>query len=164
MNIFVIENNVDGCAKSLCDKHLVKMILEYAQLLSTAHHILDPELDHSSIYRKTHINHPCTKWVIKSSSNYQWLFKLLVKCLLEYTRRYKKVHKTQSLLRYLKNTPRNIAIGGLTPFVQCMPDEYKGSDTVEAYRRYYNGAKVGIAKWKDGLVPNWFQKDFVEGI
>jgi len=55
---------------------MVKMILEYAQLLSTAHYV--PDSDNceirNKIYTSTHINHPCAKWERDSHSNYNWLY------------------------------------------------------------------------------------------
>ena len=41
MNIFYLDKEVVPCAQMHLDKHCVKMILEYAQLLSTAHRVLD---------------------------------------------------------------------------------------------------------------------------
>ena len=44
MNIFYLHENPEICAEYHCDKHVVKMILETAQMLSTAHRIIDGEL------------------------------------------------------------------------------------------------------------------------
>ena len=41
MNLFYLHDNPKDCANMHVDKHCVKMILEYAQLLSTAHRVLD---------------------------------------------------------------------------------------------------------------------------
>ena len=43
MNIFYLDTNPALCAEYHCDKHVVKMIIEYAQMLSTAHRVIDGE-------------------------------------------------------------------------------------------------------------------------
>ena len=43
MNVFYLDKNTWEWAKMHCDKHIVKMIIEYAQLMSTAHRMLDGE-------------------------------------------------------------------------------------------------------------------------
>ena len=70
MNIFYLDKNPDLSAQLHCDKHVVKMILEYAQMLSTAHRVLDNSQD---VYKIAHKNHPCTIWVRENKSNYKWL-------------------------------------------------------------------------------------------
>ena len=70
MNIFYIDKDPIKAAQMACDKHVVKMILETAQLLCTAHRVIDGVdlqmnslLEETTMYRATHINHPSTKWV-----------------------------------------------------------------------------------------------------
>ena len=46
----------------------------------------------------------------------------------------------------------------MTPFAQAMPDEYKNTDAVEAYRAYYLGEKTGFAEWKNDNVPSWYSE------
>ena len=124
MNIFWLSLNLVLCAQYHCDAHCVKMILEYAQMLCTAHHVLDgtkkeifnakgkqlnPKYIHENeiLYKATHINHPCSIWVRKSSENYLKLYNLFSLLCKEYTHRYKKIHKTeQKLLEFLKNIPK----------------------------------------------------------
>ena len=102
MNIFYLHNDPQVCAAYHCDKHVVKMILEYAQLLSTAHHELDgvPSIE---CYKKTHVNHPCTKWVRESLQNYRWLMRLITGLNDEYRKRYNKDvnHKSFDAVRDL---------------------------------------------------------------
>ncbi len=74
----------------------------------------------------------------------------------EYTFRYKKVHKCQSIIEYFKTLRLEISEGELTGFRFCMPEEYKSSDIVESYRKYYIGSKSEMAKWKDRGKPEWF--------
>jgi len=64
MNIFILDTNPKLAATYHCDRHM-KMITESAQMLSTAHHIcgIKPGVDISRIYKSTHVNHPCSKWI-----------------------------------------------------------------------------------------------------
>jgi hypothetical protein len=157
MNLFVLDKNPYIAAKYHTDKHVVKMIIETAQLLSTAHHILDKkDWVTKYLYKKTHVNHPCAKWVRESSANYQWAYNLLEALLLEYSVRYGKQHSTHRLITYLSWNPETIDFKkGLTPFVQAMPDEFKSDDGIIAYRNYYNGAKRHLFGWKNRETPDW---------
>lgn len=162
MNIFYLDRNPIRAAAYHCDKHCVKMILETAQLLSTAHRELDGNemADRLGLYKSTHKNHPSAVWVRQGWFNYQWTFHLFKQLLKQYTARYGKEHKTGRLLDALATSPVNIpsvTVGSPLP-PQCMPDEYKREDTVEAYRAYYRGAKAGFAKWSAGQAqtPHWW--------
>lgn len=177
MNIFVLNPSPDSAARDMCDKHVVKMIVETAQMLSTAHRVLDgvegvrisktgrkikhwthpdPEWD-MRLCLATMVNHPCTRWAMRSSENYEWLCDHGIGLLKQYTLRYDKVHSMQSLYSlYLFNTPKNIEIGAITPFAQAMPEQYRCGDAVTAYRNYYIGEKKRFAKWAKTPVPSWF--------
>lgn len=156
MNIFMLDTDPTKAAAYHCDKHVVKMILEYAQLLSTAHRELDGIDDDDQLYRKTHVNHPSGVWARQSGANYKWLYSLFVECCKEYTARYGKTHLTETKLRHrLANPPKNIPKGGLTPILQAMPDECKRDDPVAAYRGYYKTHKADIAVWKHNT-PDWW--------
>ena len=72
MNIFYLSNNTKKCAMMHNDKHVVKMILEYAQLLSTAHHELDGDVS-AVFYKPTHKNHPSAKWARDNINNYGYI-------------------------------------------------------------------------------------------
>lgn len=158
MNIFYLSECPEEAARSQCDKHVVKMILETAQLLSTAHRVLDGDAwaDEIGMYRRTHVNHPSAAWVRENRQNYRWTYRHLVYLCDEYTVRYGRVHKTAGILTAFLLAPRNIPRGEFTPPPQCMPDEYKHEDTVTAYRNYYRGGKADIAKWKLGPPEWWF--------
>jgi hypothetical protein len=183
MNIFHLDTDPQVCAKAHCDKHVVKMILEYAQLLSTAHRMLDgketvrisangrkmrhwqhPDAMHDrDLFMATHINHPCAVWARERVGNYLWLADLLTQLCREYTHRYGKRHSVESrCLALLQNPPMNINMDGKDwlephPFPQAMPEEYKvAGDSVLAYRQYYNGAKSRFAKWKNRETPLWY--------
>lgn len=156
MNIFYLHERPAHCAKMHCDKHVVKMILEYAQLLCTAHHCLSSSPP-TNLYKKTHENHPCGKWVRKSASNYRWLHSLWVELCREYEWRYGRQHKTfTSLARTINAVPDRLPDLGRTPLPLAMPDEYKCDNPVTAYRRYYIGAKAGLARWTCRPSPEWW--------
>lgn len=161
MNIFVLDKDPVKAAKYLCDKHVVKMIVETAQLLSTAHHVLDKSRAPKTIYKSTHANHPCAKWVRECVGNYNWAFEHFDALLQEYTKRYKKTHKSQTLRMALYWPPKNIdgvVSFRVTPFAQAMPVQYKQDNAVEAYRSYYKGEKKAFATWKFTRAPSWFYK------
>jgi hypothetical protein len=161
MNIFYLDHSPIKAAKFSCDKHCVKMILESAQLLCTAHRHLDPHIDHSGyFFKSSHVNHPCSIWVRQSLPHYNWLLKHLNGLCKEYTRRYGKIHKVEreNLLERLKIPPTNLKNLGFIAPPQAMKDECKDTtNTVQAYRNYYNMEKSKIAKWKLNNVPNWYQ-------
>jgi len=152
MNIFYLDVNVEACSVAMCDRHVCKMIIEYAQLLSTAHYILDGK---QVGYKPTHKNHPCAVWVRKSVYNYVYLYDLFQRLCAEYTKRYGKVHKTAELLQVLNSAPHNMPLGEFTEPPQCLPDDCKCGNTVEAYRKYYINYKSKFAKWKLGA-PHWW--------
>lgn len=161
MNIFVLDLNLLKCAQYTCDKHVVKMILEYTQMLSTAHRVLDGDDAPSNLYKATHINHPCNKWVRESSNNYFWLYHLLVYLIDEYTYRYSRRHKCANLLDELSYKPKNILTlpinAGISPQPLAMPDYCKiPGDVVGSYRNYYIHEKSSFATWKYRPIPVWY--------
>jgi hypothetical protein len=176
MNIFYLHNDPKTCAQMHNDKHCVKMILEYAQLLSTAHRILDgvptvsvgpsgrrstryhlPDDRNDHLYSATHTNHPSAVWVRQTNTNYQWLFNLFEELMIEYTHRYSKVHKCSELQEALRHAPNNISIGDFTEPTPAMPDEYKvKGDSIASYRNYYLGSKYKMSRWTNQVMPWWF--------
>lgn len=155
MNIFVLDTDPVIAAKMQCNKHVVKMILESAQLLSTCHHWHESASD--DMYRSTHQNHPCSVWVRQSANNYYWLYQHFLALMDEYTERYGKVHACDRLRSVLAIAPPTMPFLGLTEFPQCMPEEYKQESTVEAYRAYYAGDKAYMAVWPENKMPEWFK-------
>ena len=157
MNIFYLSNNTKKCAMMHNDKHVVKMILEYAQLLSTAHHELDGDVS-AVFYKPTHKNHPSAKWARDNINNYLWLHSLFCDLCDEYTYRYSKIHKTDTRLRdALSVPPKHIALNSFYQPTQAMPDEFKADCSIVAYRHYYSVAKAHIAKFKNRDVPNFLK-------
>ena len=174
MNIFYVDHNPVTAAQSLVDSHVVKMILESAQLLSTAHRVLDgveyigtsasgrkakrwrlPDVRENFMYSATHINHPSAVWCRQSNDNYMWLFAHFMGLLNEYTYRYEKNHKCESLAQFLGKMPTNITVKPFTDPTPAMPEEYICQTSLESYRTYYRLAKVHLHKWKNRQRPEW---------
>jgi hypothetical protein len=151
------------CAKMHCDKHVVKMILEYAQILCTAHRIVDDIDDNNKnvhYYKKAHVNHPSVKWARETKGNYMWLYYLFKHLCKEYTYRYEKTHLCDTKLRkILKIPPKYINQSMIiTKLPQCMPNECKiAGNPIVAYRKYYIIEKAYFAKWKKRDIPDWFK-------
>jgi hypothetical protein len=148
MNIFVLDLDPVKAAIQQCDKHIVKMPLETAQMLSTIN---------GGPYRPTHINHPCTLWANAFLDNYNWLVKHGLALCSEYTYRYKKVHKCEEVIRSLSQPLIDIP-EGFSQFVQCMPNEYKCEDPVQAYRAYYH-SKRSFTTWLNRNKPDWWKDE-----
>lgn len=177
MNIFILDEDPKIAATMQCNKHIPKMILESAQMLSTAHRLLDgkvetvlskagrrtkqyvlPDERENVLYKATHVNHPCNVWVRESSNNYRWLYAHFIALCDEYTYRYGKVHASYTKLKgAIWTVPNNILLGPLTPFRLAMPDEYKSTDIVESYRQYYMSKQDRFKMlWSVRETPNWF--------
>jgi len=182
MNVFYLDRDPVTAAKMHCDKHVVKMIIEYAQLMSTAHRVLDGEMYYgltkngrkikrwklnsnmeNILYKASHINHPSAIWARQSNNNYNWLYCLFTALCDEYTHRYGKVHETDRKLRdVLVTPPMNIEVGYKTQPPQAMPDDVKvDGDSLQAYKNYYNKYKVEFARWTNRNIPNWMETSYV---
>ena len=178
MNIFYLDTDPTKAAEYMVDKHVVKMILETAQLLSTTHRVLDGEewIDRTEngrsikrwrlknnkflderLYKATHVNHPCAIWTRQNSGNYYWLHEHFIGLCDEYTHRYSKVHKCNDMIPWLERAPRNIITTFYTsPPSLAMPDEHKVSDDpVECYQHYYKYGKSDMHKWTRRQAPDW---------
>ena len=179
MNIFYLDHDVRKCAEYHLDKHVVKMILETCQLLSTAHRILDgnetqiksktgrnkkiwrlSDDRETILYSATHINHPSAVWRRSSNSNYNWLHSLLTELCHEYTFRYGKIHKCEQigLVGKLQSCPNNISVGHFTQVTPAMPDDVKLENSILSYRNYYIKNKSKMATWKNRSVPEWYEE------
>jgi len=160
MNIFLLDTDTRKCAQYHCDKHVVKMILETAQLLCGVHHMIDQVTDQVP-YKLSHKNHPCAIWSRESLSNYLYLCDLGLELCREYTYRYGKRHKSQDVIEWCIVNKPNIVDKGFTEPARAMPDEYKVDSVVESYRNYYIGEKSKIAVWKNREIPEWFNVELV---
>lgn len=147
MNIFVLDENPWVCAEYHCDKHVPKMILESAQMLSTV--LGGP-------YKPTHKKHPCTLWVAESRANAEWLWLLAdaLNCQFKDRFGHERNHKSWDAIEPSWYLCKSLPEGKLTPFVQAMPDEFKRPDPVEAYRAYYHSKP--FAKWRYTNAPYWW--------
>lgn len=174
MNLFYLDRSPQSCAAQHCDSHVIKMIIEYAQLLSTAHRILDGKesvelvngrrlkrwtlpFGDNDYYLASHVNHPDAVWCRTSSENYKFLYRLFVALCDEYTHRYGKTHATETKCKLpLGKLPDNIPTGPFTDPPLTMPDEYKVDDAVVSYQNLYVGSKSRFAKWTNRKPPEWF--------
>ena len=186
MNIFALDQNTKLAAEYHNDKHCVKMILEYCQLLSTAHRFIDGEQievltdsgrrkkiwllqdeRENKLYSATHVNHPSAIWCRMNTHHYTWLHALLVDLCGVYTARYGRVHKCQStgLVEMLRKLPRKISFDAFVCYpTPAMPEQYKvPGDVIQSYRNYYIGDKQRMTKWGgkllDNTPPPWFILD-----
>jgi hypothetical protein len=176
MNIFYLHHVPKECAKLHNDKHVVKMILEYGQLMSTAHRVLDGVEYYAKtknnrkikrwllndnrehiLWKASHIKHPSGIWIRSSSENYKWLFDLWCSLLEEYTYRYNKIHSAVRMKTVFSSLPKNISLDLFTEPTPAMPDKFKVSDnSIQSYINYYVGAKQHLAQWKNRSTPSWF--------
>lgn len=153
MNIFILDENIAKCARYHCDKHVVKMILESAQILCTVSNLTGLKTP----YRSTHVKHPCVKWASKSIQNWRWLKRLAYALNREYKYRFNnsKDHKAYTIISKLKEP--DLPNIGMTEHPQAMPDMYKiPGNAVQAYRCYYVGMKRSFATWKRRKHPKWY--------
>lgn len=182
MNVFVLDTCPIVSAMWQCDKHVPKMIVESAQMLSTAHRMLDGTVERRPsksgktmvkyykldnqfedlIYKAVHFNHPCTVWTMESSANYEWHYQHFWALCKEYTYRYGKTHKTErDLLELLEAKPLNIPHGPQTPFKLAMksnPECIALEDPVKAYRAFYQTKQDRFKMvWTKREKPDWFQ-------
>ncbi len=178
MNIFYLDRKPQVCAEMHLDKHVVKMIIEYAQLMSTAHRVLDGEeyYDKTANGRKikrwrlsddrevklmkaSHINHPSAIWVRQSKNNYVWLYQMWACLLREYTHRYGKVHACARLIDVLAEIPHNLQDDDFSEPTPAMPDECKiAGNSLASYHKYYVERKNHFAKWTKREVPLWYKE------
>ena len=153
MNFFDLDDDDKLCAEAHCDRHIVKMILEYAQLLSSAHHVYNSPIA-DKVYKKTHVNHPTAVWVRQSIDNYKRVYRVMLALGEEYTKRYGKTHLTIIKMKnLLASPPEGIPHLGPLPVPQCMPEECKRETSRQGYLVYYNhkadewAAKGSPMKW-----------------
>lgn len=176
MNLFFLSRNPREAAQAHYNKHVVKMVLETAQLLCSAHRLLDgaraagvsksgrkqttwvlpDEARERALYRASHANHPVAVWVRASRAHYEWAFALFVQLLEEYSFRYEKVHACAKLIDALAAPPRCIPDAGFVDPPPCMPELYRASgDVVACYRAYYREGKKNLLAYKAREAPAW---------
>lgn len=154
LNIFFLDRDPEKAAKYHADKHVVKMAIEYSQILSTAIHMTNSTTN-DYVYKPTHTFHPCTIWATQSLRHWKWLWLLGHHVGNEFTRRYNKIHKSTRVLRNLPVPNKIKDIGWVSDPPKAMPDEYKVEDTVQSYRNFYLKDKSRFCTWKN-KVPDWW--------
>ena len=169
MNIFHLSRDPSVAAESLCDKHVPKMLLETAQMLSTGLRkvINTPDEDIEGVYKKAYPYHPMTVWVGSSPHNFQWAVFHGLSIGLEYRARFGGNHASEKIIKNIESKAWQVGFLSeetvslfhkkmQTP-PQCMPDEYKSENYIQAYRNYYIGEKSYFAKWQRGRCePKWW--------
>jgi hypothetical protein len=180
MNIFILDNDPVKAAQLQCDKHIPKMVVESAQMLSTVHRMIDGVMERRPsksgsmlqyfklddyrediLYKAVHMNHPCTVWSRENASNYDWHYKHFIALCDEYTYRYGKVHASETKLALvLRNPPKKIEYTtGKSPFRLAMGSnpECMFEDAVKSYRAFYQTKQARFAmKWTKRKQPEWF--------
>lgn len=140
MNIFYLDTDPKIAAEKQINKHVIKMILESAQMLCTTHREFGDE--NEALYKRTHTNHPSTVWIRQSSQHYDWVYQHMLALGEEYTNRYGKTHLTITKMKeLLKKPPQGLKDNGYEHPPQCMPEEYQCEDAVTAYNAYYEYKK-----------------------
>ena len=181
MNIFYLDPSPEKCAQMHNNKHTIKMIIEYCQLMSTAHRILDGEEytdltangrrikrwrlndeREQQLMKASHINHPSAVWCRANRTNYNWLYRMWHHLCNEYTYRYGKIHACSRLHDILYVPPHNMAKGEFYPPTPAMPDDIKiPGNSLASYHNYYNISKRGFASWQGKInsrsTPEWYK-------
>jgi len=159
MNIFYLHQDPTVIPTVMYNKHVVKMILETAQLLSTAHHHYGSDAP----YKSTHINHPSTVWARTNTANYRWLYDHFIALCLEYEDRYGKTHLSYTKCAGpLEHPPVGMPESDTISLMpSCMEDEYKISDDpIENYRNYYIHGKSHIANRDEFPIRGFYECDW----
>lgn len=161
MNIFALSQCPEQSALWLDDVRKTKMILESAQMLSTAIRVLDPDTD-LPVYRIAHLNHPCSIWARQSRANFRWLIEHMTHMWTQKSR----PHKSAGLLPYFRQFAFNAKFPQeeLTLFANCARNlergvDFSGVDDVhDAYKMYMRERwKENTIKlsWVWGEKPHW---------
>lgn len=158
MNVFVLDTNLQKCAEYHTDKHVVKMLTETAQLLSSAYYSTNEET--VAPYKLSHFKHPWAIWARASLSNWSWLSCLGLHLYDEYKYRYgDKHHKGGDMICYMVQFPPSLPTGTVTQMPLCMPEDCKTDDVVASYREYYKRYKTHIFKWTKRGKPYWLEEE-----
>ena len=180
MNIFILDNDPVIAAQMQCDKHVPKMVVESAQMLSTVHRMHDGKMERrlsssgkvrvqywkleddreNVLYKACHFNHPSTIWTRESIENYMWHYNHFAALCDEYTYRYGKLHATDAKLREpLSKVPNNMPKTKMTKFKLAMKSnpECIFEDPIQSYRAFYQTKQHRFKMvWSKREVPGWF--------
>ena len=176
MNIFFLHFKQSKCARWHCDKHVVKMILETAQLLYTAHWYLaidrgylpsfataPPSVSEPRMRGYLPISnqkHPSALWTRESLEHYKWLALFGLALCNEYRHRFNdKKHSCENHLRWLyMNIPKELESRGWKDPPPAMPDIYKTGTAIASYRNYYRDGKTALLKYTKRNKPHWISE------
>lgn len=188
MNIFVLDEDPYLSAKMHCDKHVLKMLIEHAQMMASAYYstigisrkkeIPKRQREVDSLFRGwprknpngsdwpygiTHINHPCTIWTRESIQNFNWLWECSNHLCDVFQQRWRKKHSIKAIMQWMKQNPPDLPTSKQTPFAQVFPDCYQQYGPILGYRRYYAMKTTYMAlKWDYSPQPDWWNQDFVK--
>jgi hypothetical protein len=154
MNIFVSDPNPVLSAYALDDRRLVKMILESAQMLSFAMRGRGPSFELQALLYglgKAHHNHPCTKWVLESQANFDWLWTHANAMENLFCLQRNKRHAARPLLDLIRLEAGPDTLIQPRYFVNCTP--HKDEPVHSAYRKTLK-EKWAVDKSK-GRPPTW---------
>ena len=168
MNIFATDKCPIKSAQNMCDTHVVKMVLESAQLLCS--YLNEQGIE--TPYKSTHLKHPCSLWLKEIALNRSWLFEHYYALIQEYRFRYGKRHKCNDLLglfyfNFYFEDAIEILNNSNLKFALAMPDEYKTDCPFQSYKNYYISKKHSMKremKWTNRQPPEWFKFEEKERI
>ena len=158
MNLFVTDLCPKASAIALADRHVVKMAVETAQILSSAIRLRAPAFSYDVLYKPTHFKHPGVKWVADSRANADWAVLHGIALCEEYRHRYGRTHASLDVIFAADDLLVHIPDGRLTPFAQAMDDDLRQPDAVAAYRAYLNRKYASwgnMARWTNRNKPEW---------
>jgi hypothetical protein len=150
MNIFALSEEPGLAAQAHTDKHVVKMITESAQIMSTV--LIGLGVEDERLYKETHQHHPCVRWAATNKENFFWLHSLLFELIKEYDYRW-PANAGLKFLRAREIADASLSYLHLLPLGQRTPFALHG--TVAGYRRHYVANKLKSACWTRREPPKW---------
>lgn len=177
MNIFFLSSDTKENSEFYCDKHVVKIITEIAQMLTSAAirgnipKSLIPLTKSGNPMKVSHPNHPMTKWVGDDRCNFLKACEIGLSLCEEYTYRYEKTHYNENTIRFyealvreipdLKNQDMTIPPVCISPSSRCNTlDGFSNWHYINKYRAYYWMDKREFATWKNRETPWWFNSEY----
>ena len=161
MNIFGIDTNTTSCATYHADRHIVKMPLETAQMVSFVYYhkdLWDGEVPNLLMnFSAGHDKHPCSLWLRENLVNFLWTCEFGIKLIEEYRFRYdsQKHERCKMIFEWSLDNLPNLPVAEFTPFAKAMPEEYKVDCSIESYRNYYRMGKSELHQWTKRNKPEW---------
>ena len=164
VNFFYLDNDPKICAQCYCNKHIIKIPIEIAQILSKIHHELNSDIDYSKIYKNSLVVKNTLGpyiWAMESLDNYIWTCHLGLALIDEYKFRYnKETFKTQIVIETLLDNPPNLPKIGKTKFIstnQIDMFQFISNDPIVCARYNYCEMKCSNDLWTNREKPDWFE-------